>query len=177
LFPFSISRLFSACFFCSFRGAAKSFLIPLPGLFLPERWGRRIKRAAGKMPKGFIAYIPLFLGALFLMMADEFRRTYHMPLGLVYAADAQKQGLIENFPIPNAREDMLEFLTLAVSKISGVNTFFSLFSQKAKTTMAWNEVWTKKCKQVLTKARISTASDPHTLEIIKEMLREAKIKI
>ena len=64
--------------------------------------------------------------------------------------DNQKKSLIEIFPIPNSREDILEFLVMAGSQILPTHGL----GYNARKQQAWNKVWDVKCKQVFTKADI-----------------------
>lgn len=57
--------------------------------------------------------------------------------------DIRKEELIMNFPIPNSREEIFEFLTLSLSKID-VIFYLEVVSEKGKYRSSWNEVWLKK---------------------------------
>jgi hypothetical protein len=91
--------------------------------------------------------------------------------------DKQRKSLIEHFPIPNSKEDLIEFIILATSEIKPVeNTLVRLFSLKAKGQLEWNNIWATKCKQVYTKARISLKNDPVSLTQISELMAETGLK-
>jgi predicted RNA-binding Zn-ribbon protein involved in translation (DUF1610 family) len=92
-------------------------------------------------------------------------------------SDKLKESYIANFPIPNSREDILEFLAISSSQIENVNAIATIFLTSAKLKAKWNAIWRKKCKQVYTKAKITMASDPQALSQIKAFLKEAKIKL
>jgi hypothetical protein len=92
--------------------------------------------------------------------------------------DGQEQSLIENYPLPNTKEDLTEFAILAASKIAKVSLIAALFFNKGKYQKEWNAIWTKKCKQVYKKAQLSmAASDPQGFASIKGILREAQVKL
>ncbi|MDR3356992.1 MAG: zinc ribbon domain-containing protein [Spirochaetaceae bacterium] len=76
--------------------------------------------------------------------------------------DNSKKTLIENFPIPNSKEDIMEFLILASSKIAPA----SGFSSAALLQKEWNKIWAIKCRQVYTKADIALAGDEKSLSTI-----------
>ena len=79
-----------------------------------------------------------------------------------------------NFPISNSREEMIEFITLSVSKIQKLH-FLRFFSEEGKYISKWNRIWKKKALQVYTKARISMLDDEATVETLKQILIEANV--
>lgn len=82
--------------------------------------------------------------------------------------DARKEELILNFPIPVSREDILEFSTLAASKINQ-NTYYDALSEETKYKDAWNKVWLKKADQIHSKANLSMKSDKKSLEEVNNI--------
>lgn len=84
----------------------------------------------------------------------------------------KKKAIIQNFPIPNTKDDILEFLSLAVP-----------LARKPK----WNNpdmnaremypVWKAKCEQIIMKAKFSMREDKQTLEMIAEYANELNIKM
>jgi NAD-dependent SIR2 family protein deacetylase len=77
-------------------------------------------------------------------------------------AENRKKGLIETFPIPNTREDIIEFLMLASSQIVpsyGV-------SHEARRQQAWNKIWAVKCRQVYLKTDVVFAKDKESQSIV-----------
>jgi uncharacterized OB-fold protein len=79
------------------------------------------------------------------------------------ASDNRKKGLIEVFPVPNSKEDLLEFLVMASSQILPANSI----THTARKQQAWNKIWAVKCRQVYTKADIVLAGDEKALSIVK----------
>ena len=77
----------------------------------------------------------------------------------------EAKNLIENFPIPNAREDLLEFLILASSKVEDAHGF----SYTARKQQAWNKIWARKCDQLKTKVSLAFAGDPQSLATAKNL--------
>ena len=65
-----------------------------------------------------------------------------------------KSELIENFPIPNTREDILEFLAYSLSKGKD-NSYMSYFGDGYSTSGAWR----KKAEEVIIKSKIMFKSD------------------
>jgi hypothetical protein len=79
--------------------------------------------------------------------------------------DNAKKTLIENFPIPNSKEDLIEFLILASSKVVPANGF----SNAAVLQREWNKIWAIKCRQVYTKADIAFAGDEKSVSTVKNI--------
>lgn len=65
-----------------------------------------------------------------------------------------KSELIENFPIPNTREDILEFLAYSLSKGKD-NSYMSYFGDGHSTSGAWR----KKAEEVIIKSKIMFKND------------------
>ncbi len=78
------------------------------------------------------------------------------------AIDNRKEELVLNYPIPNSREEILEFLTLASSKIYS-NTYFNVFSEETKYKNKWNKIWMRKIEQIKSKSILSMKNDKQTL--------------
>ena len=70
-----------------------------------------------------------------------------------YEKNKLKKELIENFPIPNTREDILEFLAFSLSKGKD-NSISSYFQHNTSSA------WTKKAEEVIIKSKIMFKNDP-----------------
>jgi len=79
--------------------------------------------------------------------------------------DNEKKQYIENFIVPNARADFLEFFIFAIVHIDP--------NPQTKYDTQWNDIWATKCKQVFTKARISMAGEPEALDYMKQLAKES----
>jgi len=90
--------------------------------------------------------------------------------------DQKKMEIISNFPIPNTKDDILEFLSLAVPKAKPIGNFFTKNHLENKTPNAFAKVWKEKCEQIIMKARFSLKEDKKTLDEINEYAKELKIK-
>jgi hypothetical protein len=90
--------------------------------------------------------------------------------------DIRKEEMIMNFPVPNSKEEMIEFITLSVSKIKPVR-YFRKYTEEGKFITKWNTIWLKKAEQVFTKAKLSMKSDKHSIQSLEMMLNEAKLMI
>jgi hypothetical protein len=92
----------------------------------------------------------------------------------------QKRELIKNFPVPNTKEDILEFLALGVPRAKMKGNFFSSnFSDAGWEIKAHNllvPIWQSKCEQIIMKARFSMKDDKKILEEIEYYAKQLKIK-
>ncbi len=81
----------------------------------------------------------------------------------VSKTDEQKISLIRNFPVPNTKEDILEFMILATSCVD-MSVYGSLYAPTAGAK-ATAEAWNAKIKQVYAKAKSTYKADPDFSEI------------
>ena len=88
--------------------------------------------------------------------------------------DSRKEEMIMNFPVPNSREEIIEFITLAVSRIRKVN-LLDKFDEEGKYVSKWNSIWKRKAEQVFIKAKLSMKDDSETLKSIEQILLEAQV--
>jgi hypothetical protein len=88
--------------------------------------------------------------------------------------DSRKEEMIMNFPVPNSREEIIEFITLSVSKIQNIS-IMKRFDEEGKYISKWNSIWKKKAEQVFTKAKLSMTDDKATIQSIEQMLIDAKV--
>lgn len=84
----------------------------------------------------------------------------------------KKKAIIQNFPIPTTKDDILEFLSLAVPLARKPG----LFSQD-EVAREMYPVWKAKCEQIIMKAKFSMREDKKTMEMIAEYAKELKIKM
>lgn len=87
------------------------------------------------------------------------------------AKNARKKTIIQNFPVPTTKDDILEFLSLAVPLARKPK-----FSSGDRVTKIY-EAWRDKCEQVIMKAKFAMREDKKTLEMIREYANELKIKM
>ena len=76
----------------------------------------------------------------------------------VNETDLQKISLIRNFIIPNTKEDMMEFLILALSNINLKR--YNDFDQIPESQKAVSDAWEAKFEQAYVKAKISFGDSP-----------------
>ncbi len=88
--------------------------------------------------------------------------------------DMRKEEMIMNFPVPNSKEEIIEFLTLSISKIQQVS-LLTRFNEEGKYISKWNSIWSKKAEQIYTKAKLSMANDKASIQVIEQLLIDAKV--
>jgi hypothetical protein len=96
-------------------------------------------------------------------------------LGGTQKGDKAKINLIESFPIPNSREDIVEFMILASSRInySGVNMMGNVnYMTESRELAKYNNAWKSKIKQAHTKAKVVFANDKEAMAQIIPILNE-----
>jgi len=104
---------------------------------------------------------------------------------LAYESDLvqKKAEIIKNFPIPNTKNDILEFLICAVPHARKVKSgIASLFSSKhfgvsdSYKEQEIGKAWKNKCEQIIMKAKFSLKEDKKALEEINVYAQELGIK-
>ena len=84
--------------------------------------------------------------------------------------------IISNFPIPTTKNDILEFLSLAVPKAKQKGNFLTKNNPENKTHNEFVPVWKTKCEQIIMKAKFSMKEDKKALEEIMQYANELGIK-
>jgi DNA-directed RNA polymerase subunit RPC12/RpoP len=86
----------------------------------------------------------------------------------------RKATIISSFPVSNSKEDILEFLSMAVSEVTQKPSWLAR-TQQQPSAIGWL-AWNSKCQQVILKARFSMKDDKKTLEKIETYAKQLKIK-
>ena len=87
----------------------------------------------------------------------------------------KKKQIISTFPIPTAKEDLLEFLSMSLPLAKKNKAgFFASDAEKEHNTLA--DAWRSKVEQVITKARFALKNDPVTLQEIEQYAQELNKK-
>lgn len=102
------------------------------------------------------------------------------------AVFTKKKEFIMHFPIPNSKEDILDFLTMAVplaspakkSKFSGIKKFGAHFGDDHAKNYDFliAEVWIQKCEQLIMKAKFAMKEDKKSLQEVEYYANELGIK-
>lgn len=90
--------------------------------------------------------------------------------------DKKKMAIISNFPIPTTKDDILEFLSLALPKAKKSGNFFTKDQPENKLHNQYVPVWKGKCEQIIMKAKFSMKEDKKVLEEIMNYAKELGIK-
>lgn len=88
--------------------------------------------------------------------------------------DEQMISMIRNFPIPNTKEDLLEFIILAASNINEHR--YDMFENISGSQKAVSDAWHAKLDQAYQKIRLSFGDAPE-IRIVQEILEEKNNKI
>ena len=92
--------------------------------------------------------------------------------------DYLKSEIVANFPVPNTKEDLLEFAIFVSSNIDsykGINVTGNAREHRSKEK--WNGVWIKKYKEIICKAKLLCKDDPSFPELIINLIKKKDIKI
>ena len=88
----------------------------------------------------------------------------------------KKIEIISSFPIPNTKEDILEFLSHAIPKARQKG---NLFTKNSEANYSHNQLvptWKAKCEQIIIKARFSFNEDKSSLKLIEEYAKQLNLK-
>ncbi len=88
----------------------------------------------------------------------------------------KKKSIISGFPIPNTKDDILEFLSTAIPNARQKGNFLTKASPENKSHNDLASTWFSKCEQIVMKARFSMKEDKKTLEEINSYAKEIGIK-
>ena len=88
----------------------------------------------------------------------------------------KKKEIISNFPIPTTKDDMLEFMSLALPKSRKIGNFFTANQPENKEHNTFVPVWKAKCEQIVMKAKFSMKEDKPALAQILSFAKEIGIK-
>ncbi|NDW11462.1 hypothetical protein D0T50_00980 [Bacteroides sp. 214] len=100
----------------------------------------------------------------------------HFGLSSGDKVQSKKITIISNFPIPNTKEDILEFLSLAYPKAQLKGSFLTRNNPENVDHNAFVAVWRAKCEQIIMKARFSMKDDKKLLDEINRYAEELNIK-
>jgi hypothetical protein len=84
----------------------------------------------------------------------------------------RKASIVSSFPVPNSKEDIIEFLAMAVPEAGKKVNFIEKMGGKGSLKKAWKV----KAEQVIMKARFSMKEDQRTLEEIEYYAKQIGVK-
>ncbi len=88
----------------------------------------------------------------------------------------KKKSIISGFPIPNTKDDILEFLSTAIPNAKQKGNMFTKQQPENKSHNDLAPTWKSKCEQIVMKAKFSMKEDKKTLEEIMAYANELGIK-
>lgn len=94
-------------------------------------------------------------------------------LAVAKAVANRQKSIIASFPVPNAKEDLLEFLSIAKSEESKKLGFF-IASVHPEAVL--KNAWKAKCEQLIIKSRLTFNDDKKALEEIENYAKQLGIK-
>ena len=90
------------------------------------------------------------------------------------AGAKRKIAMIEGYPIPNSKEDILEFVLLASTRYKGIKK--PLMPDPSKNEdFKLDSAWKAKCEQAYSKAKMTLSSDKEAIANIESLLKDKKI--
>lgn len=93
-------------------------------------------------------------------------------LAVAKAVANRQKSIIASFPVPNAKEDLLEFLSIANSEASKKLGFF-IASVHPEAVL--KNAWKAKCEQLIIKSRLTFNDDKKALEEIENYAKKLGI--
>jgi len=94
-------------------------------------------------------------------------------LAVAKAVANRQKSIIASFPVPNAKEDLLEFLSIANSEASKKLGFF-IASVHPEAVL--KNAWKAKCEQLIIKSRLTFNDDKKILAEIENFAKQLNIK-
>ena len=96
-------------------------------------------------------------------------------INLAKRINQRKSSIVAMFPIPNAKEDIIEFMSMAVAE--GGKKIGGIFSQaRHNGENDYIKAWRSKAEQVVIKARFSLKDDKKVLEELNQYAKQLDIK-
>jgi len=86
--------------------------------------------------------------------------------------EQKKKSYIENFIVPNNREDILEFALFVSSRIENL---LDGGSENQMKTIMWAKTWADKCKQVQARCAVAMGDDVKTSQQVKDLLTQPQL--
>lgn len=92
--------------------------------------------------------------------------------------DNIKSEIVRNFPIPNTKDDLMEFAIFVSQNIIPIRPFVSLTSPfEAAAKQKTNTFWIEKYKQIICKAKLLCKNDPSFAELLLNLAKKRQIKV
>ena len=99
---------------------------------------------------------------------------------LIKAKDEEFKGLekakseaVMNFPVPNSREELLEFTLMLENRVKPIN-YFNALTDSGLNTHRWNNVWANKLYHIQRKAEIALKEDRDTMKHLQQSIQKVE---
>jgi hypothetical protein len=83
--------------------------------------------------------------------------------------EERKKDYIENFVVPNNREDIVEFVLFASAKVNSMMDHTGRSVNDIGAAGMWGKIWSDKCSQLSARASVVLANDEKTMEIVRNL--------
>lgn len=90
--------------------------------------------------------------------------------------DKSKQDLILNTPVPNSKEDLLEFMIFCATRVESLS-LMKLLKPSSIKVIGWNKIWMKKLDALKLKAQIAMKNDSESWKEAQRIIGEAEEKV
>lgn len=90
--------------------------------------------------------------------------------------DKRKQDLILNTPVPNSKEDLLEFIIFCATRVEAL-PLMKLLKPSSINVIGWNKIWMKKLDALQIKAKIAMKNDQESWKEASRVIAEAQEKV
>lgn len=87
---------------------------------------------------------------------------------------SKKEEFIINFVVPNTKEEILDFLTMATSQIEPLSHIDYLYNSKRSQISRRNQIWIRKMEQIQLRASISMKDDKSGFQTVSNIVENAK---
>jgi hypothetical protein len=132
-----------------------------------------IAEGGGCLPK--FGWVILNIYTLCIPLLIRTLRRAFFPVALKLNKEEQeKKNLIENFIIPNSREDIMEFVFFASHKAESAMQHAGTSLSSVATASMWANIWINKCKQACERAGIALSDDNNTTTLINNLVEKSQ---
>ena len=105
------------------------------------------------------------------------KRFLFPPVMPLLPTELKKKSYIENYVVPNTKEDILEFVLFASTRVDSLLDRGSEKSIDIGSLNIWAKLWSDKCKQIYARAGIALSGDKQALAQIDNLLVKPKALI
>lgn len=88
----------------------------------------------------------------------------------LFPTEQQKKSYIENFVVPNTREDIMEFVLFSSTRVDSLLEHSRTSANDLGAINMWAKIWADKCNQVYSRAGIALEGDTKTKSQIDNLL-------